>query len=311
MDSHTCVNAGKPKVTADGEPIIGGPIDRYIPVRAGGLTLHVRDWLPQSAARMPAFVCVHGLASNARTWDAVARMLAAAGHRVVAVDQRGHGLSDKPDNGYDFATVAEDLYLLLDALSIDRPVVAGQSWGGNVALAFGARYPDRAAGLVFVDGGFIDMQMRPDSSWEQISVDLRPPSLTGMPYEDMRGRLRHFHPEWSDEGIEGTLANFEVLPDETIRPWLSLERHMLILRSLWEQRPSDLYGQIEIPVLIAVAADRLNPEWMAVKGAQVDAAAAGLPVAKVVWFQATDHDIHVHKPRRLVDLMLRECAGGL
>ena len=54
------------------------------------------------------FVLVHGLASNARMWDGVAAELAAAGHPVVWIDQRGHGQSGKPDDGYDFTTIVND-----------------------------------------------------------------------------------------------------------------------------------------------------------------------------------------------------------
>ena len=129
---------------------------------ASGVELHVVDWTDGSR-RDPAlapFVLVHGLASNARLWDGVGRRLAAAGHRVVAVDQRGHGRSSKPDDGYDMATVADDLHLLIGALGIRRPVVAGQSWGGNVVLELAFRHPDDIAAIVCVDGGFIDLRQR-------------------------------------------------------------------------------------------------------------------------------------------------------
>ena len=46
------------------------------------------------------FLLVHGLASTARTWELVMPLLADAGHPVAAIDQRGHGLSDKPDDDY-------------------------------------------------------------------------------------------------------------------------------------------------------------------------------------------------------------------
>ncbi len=285
---------------------------RYVSIRAGGPTLHVREWCTDPPIdRDPPFLLVHGLASNARTWDGVARRLAAAGHHVIAVDQRGHGLSDKPDGGYDFSTVTEDLDLLLNRLEIRQPIMVGQSWGGNVALAFGARYAGRTCGLSFIDGGFIDMQMRPDSSWEEIAVQLRPPSLAGTPLEDMRGRLRHFHPDWSDEAVDSTLANFEVLPDGAIRPWLSLDRHMLILRALWEQRPAELFPRIQEPVLIAAASDARNPVRMEVKRQQVAAASEHLATSVVEWFDETDHDIHVQRPERLAALLLRELADGI
>jgi len=147
------------------------------------LTLHVREWCVDAESAQPPFVLVHGLSSNAHTWDGVARRLAEAGHRVVAVDQRGHGLSDKPDGDYDFDTVTDDLALLIDALGLDQPIVVGQSWGGNVMLALGARYPKLARGLGFIDGGTIDLQARPDGEWEQIKERLRPPKLAGTAYD--------------------------------------------------------------------------------------------------------------------------------
>ena len=72
---------------------------------------------------------------------AVAEALNAGGHTVVALDQRGHGRSDAPDTGYDLDTAVADLLAAMAALGLDRPVVAGQSWGGNVALELGWRRP--------------------------------------------------------------------------------------------------------------------------------------------------------------------------
>jgi pimeloyl-ACP methyl ester carboxylesterase len=279
------------------------PQDEWIDVRPaeGGLCLHIRRW-PGSGR---PFVLLHGLASNARTWEGVARHLSAAGHPVVTVDQRGHGRSDKPTGGYDFDTIAGDLARLLDVLAIEQPIVAGQSWGGNVVLEFGARHPRRAAGLVFVDGGFIDLQTRPGATWEQIAEQLRPPDLIGTPQVHLKTRIQQAHPDWTAEGIAAMLGNFETLPDGTIRPWLTMERHMRIVRAMWEQRPRELYPKVQAPVLIAVAEDRSNPTWMAIKHQQLDAAIALLPHGTVHWFTDTAHDIHVHRPAALAELMLK------
>ena len=286
--------------------------DRWILLaRPEPISLHIREWRTDQASASPAFVLLHGLASNASTWDGVAAILAAQGHRVVAVDQRGHGLSDKPDAGYDFATVVDDLKALLETLELKRPVVVGQSWGANVVLAFGATYPEAACGLGFVDGGYLDLQMRPDGTWNSVERDLKPPALAGLQAEALEARLRQAHPDWSDAGIRGTMANFEVLPDGSIRPWLSLDNHMRILRALWEQRPSALYPRINTPVYIAVAEDERNPSWMAVKRKQVAAAEAGLANIQVERFPSTDHDIHVQKPDKLADSLLAQFAGRI
>ncbi len=275
------------------------------------LSLHIRRWPRTGGKPGVPFVLVHGLASNAGTWDAVAPRLAANGHDVIAVDQRGHGLSDKPDGPYDFETVTDDLAALLDELALDRPIVVGQSWGGNVALAFDVRHPDRARGLAFVDGGFIDLQARPQGDWASIERDLKPPSLAGVRADDLRARLRHFHPEWSQTGIDGTMGNFEILPDGTIRPWLTLDRHMQILQSIWQQRPADLYPQVKAPVYIAVAEDDRDAARLESQRQQVAAAESGLTHVQVKRYPATDHDIHVHRPVELADALLNELDEGI
>jgi pimeloyl-ACP methyl ester carboxylesterase len=282
------------------------PIENRVAIRSN-VALNVRHWPGDG----PPFVLLHGLASNARTWDGVAQTLAQAGHDVYAVDQRGHGRSDKPDTGYGFATVTEDLALLLEALSLDAPLVAGQSWGGNVVLAFGAAYPNRARGLCFVDGGFLDLQARPENTWERVSVDLRPPNLVGTPAEGLRQRMRTYHPDWTDAGIEATLNNFEILADGTIRPRLTLDRHMEILRALWEQRPGGLYGKVTAPVVICPATSSSSPEWSERKRVQVAAAAESLARVTVHWFEETDHDIHVQKPGALAGVMVGELQNGI
>ena len=64
------------------------------------------------------FLLVHGLSSNARLWDGTARLLAAAGHQVVAVDQRGHGRSEQVADGYTTGQCAADLAVLCDQLGL-------------------------------------------------------------------------------------------------------------------------------------------------------------------------------------------------
>lgn len=286
-------------------------VDAWVPVR--GLNLHIRRW---EGTGIP-FLLVHGLASNARAWDLLARRLNDAGHPVVAVDQRGHGLSDKPDTGYTFDEVTADLKALVDHLGFDRPVIAGQSWGGAVVVDFASRYPDIPGLLVLVDGGFSDMQSRLDATWEKVSGDLKPPSFLGRPLSDLEDILRKYHSDWTDEGIEVSLANFEVLQDGTIRPHLSLDCHMQILRALWEQRSSQLHPKIACPVLICPAGDPSatlragsDPERLERKRESVDQAAKVIPKAQVHWFENTAHDIHIHRPDILADLLLGALREG-
>ncbi len=272
-----------------------------------GLKLHGWEWPGDGQP----FVLLHGLASNSLTWQQVAAHLNRAGHRVLAVDQRGHGLSDKPDSGYDFASITADLAQLIEALGLQQPLLVGQSWGGNVLLEFGARYPQVAAGLAWVDGGFLDLQSRPNATWATISEQLKPPPLNGMPRAALKQRIQAAHPDWEEWGVEATLGNFETLPNGTVRPWLPLERHMEILRAMWEQRPRALYGLVTVPVLIAVAEVPGDPQWTSAKARQVNTAQRGLVTSEVSWFPSTDHDIHVHRPKELTGLLLDSLENGI
>ena len=272
-----------------------------------GIQLHIRVWNGDKAP----FVLVHGLSSNCYTWEAVAEQLALAGHQVITVDQRGHGLSDKPDDDYDYATVTADLARLLIEVEVEKPIIVGQSWGGNVLLEFGARYPDIPRGLGFIDGGFLDFRANPDATWEKVSEELKPPRLVGMPREALKDRIQQMHPDWSEMGVEGTLGNFEVLPDGSVRPWLTLERHMKILRAMWEQSPAKLYPQVQSPVLICPASDSPDSDWTKRKQKLIQIAQAGLPRSRVHWFEKSDHDIHVQRPNELANLFLHTLEQGI
>src|SRR5262245_37537999 len=72
-------------------------------------------------------------------------------HRVVAVDLRGHGQSDKPHQDYTAAGFADDLVWLCEQIGVRKPVVVGHSMGGNISLELAARYPDFPMGIVMVD----------------------------------------------------------------------------------------------------------------------------------------------------------------
>jgi pimeloyl-ACP methyl ester carboxylesterase len=286
---------------------------RRIPV-SDGVELAVDTWdgtardaSPGGGTDPAAFVLVHGLASNARLWDGVAASLVAAGHEAVTLDLRGHGRSDKPVGPYDVPTVAADVAAVIAALRLDRPVVAGQSWGGNVVLELAARHPAAVRGIVCVDGGWTEPSaVFPD--WETCLRVLAPPRLVGRPLAEIEGYLRSVHGDWPESGIRGALANFEVRPDGTVAPWLTYERHLAVLRGMWEHHPSAAYPRVRVPVLLAPA-NTNDEEWTARKRRNVEAAQAALPHARVRWF-AGDHDIHAQHPDVLAEAMLALVREG-
>lgn len=264
-------------------------------VDTGRVRLAVRRTGPEptSAEAQRPVLLVHGLASNARLWDGVAQRLGDAGHPVLALDQRGHGRSDVPPDGYDTETCAADLAALVEVLGwVDAlaPVVAGQSWGGNVVLTLAARHSGATAAIALVDGGWIRLGDRFES-FEQCWQVLAPPSFEGVRYDDLAARVSGSHPDWPAEGIAGTLANLVESDDGTARARLSREHHRSILLSLWRSDPRTLYPLVDVPTL-------LMPAGANVGATAVAEAAQTITEVRVSEYVGADHDLHAQHPAR-------------
>jgi pimeloyl-ACP methyl ester carboxylesterase len=116
----------------------------------------------------------------------------------------------------------------------------------------------------------------------------------------MEQHLRAAHPDWSNDGVAASLANFETRPDGTIRPWLTRDRHMRVLRALWEHRPTADLARITVRAMLVMA--DTGDEWAANKGAEAARAVAAKPDLDVRWFSPADHDVHVQHPDELAEL---------
>ncbi len=282
--------------------------DAYITLR--GLRFHYRDW----GGGGPPVVLLHGLASNARIWDLTAPLLARS-FRVLALDQRGHGLSDKPNEGYDFPSISGELTALIEALGLERPGLVGHSWGGSVALQFAADHPEAIPWLALVDGGFLEISAFEGMTWERVQQLMAPPPLDGVKLSAFLQGARSW-PDlkevWSDDVQSIVLANFRIDEDETIHPHLTRENHLKILRSLWEQKPSELWADLRCPVLLVPAtrqsADPRSAVWLEAKRKAIALAQERLPGVRVVWMEDTIHDVPLQRPAALADA-IAEFAG--
>ncbi len=268
-------------------------------VTVNGLRFHYREY---ATSHMPGrtIVLLHGLASSSQIWSSVAPLLATSS-RVVAVDQRGHGRSDKPDNGYDFASVVGDLDAFLRELGIERPLLVGHSWGADVALQYAAKYPGWVAGLVLVDGGLDELPSRADTTWEQIERDMAPPDLTHFTPRELVAQVKEWEwgTFWNDQVEAAVLSLFEVDERGKVRPRLSRTNHMRILRAIWQHRLATVYPSVACPVLIVPALNTDDDEAIERKRAKVAQAEALLRDPRVHWFEETFHDVPLQRPREL------------
>jgi pimeloyl-ACP methyl ester carboxylesterase len=272
---------------------------RQLDVMLADVTLRVRQQGEDASGT--DFLLVHGLASNARLWDETATALVEGGHRTWAVDLRGHGDSGLPESGFDTGTAASDLAAVCAALGLSQVILAGQSWGGNVAVRFAAENPGLVTGLALVDGGWIDLAAE-FGSWQECADALRPPEVDGMRAADLQGYLRSVHPDWSETAIAATAYNLRELPDGTVERRLPISRHMQIVRDMWDNPPWPWLPRIASPTLLmpALPADTLPAEDLARAERtrrQVAAAAAAIARGRVREYPGGDHDLHAQRPK--------------
>ncbi len=120
-------------------------MDKFI--RTNGINLHYLD----HPGGEPALVLLPGLTANAHEFDGLIAAGLSPRFRVLALDLRGRGLTDKPERGYSMADHAADVTGVLDALDMEQVVLVGHSFGALLAIYMGSQYPGRVSRLVLID----------------------------------------------------------------------------------------------------------------------------------------------------------------
>jgi pimeloyl-ACP methyl ester carboxylesterase len=133
-----------------------GPLQR---IKAGVLEVSYADLGPRNG---PVVLLLHGWPYDIHSFAEVAPALAAAGYRVIVPELRGYGatrfLSEQAPRNAQPAALATDAIALMDALKIQRAVVAGFDWGARSACIVAAIWPERVKALVSVSGYLIGSQ---------------------------------------------------------------------------------------------------------------------------------------------------------
>ncbi|MFA7248771.1 MAG: alpha/beta hydrolase [Dehalococcoidia bacterium] len=123
------------------------PRDEF--VEANGLRFHYREW--GDTRTRHAVVLLHGYAETSEVWNETAQDLARE-FRVIAIDQRGHGLSDRAsDRDYTRATQMEDLEAIIESLGLRSVTLIGHSMGGANAICYAAEHPEMVTALVVIE----------------------------------------------------------------------------------------------------------------------------------------------------------------
>ena len=281
-------------------PVVGG-LDLDVPGR--GVRLRATRWPGEG---VPVLL-LHGLASSRRFWDLVVPGL--AGLRVLALDQRGHGDSERPGGPYDGATVVADALTALDALGLSRVVVVGHSWGASTALRLAATAPERVLAVVAVDGG-LGSARDVGSTRAQARERLTPPR-TALPPEQLRALVAggQLAPWWTDDVEAALLPLFAVGDDGLARARLPFEAHMAIVDDLLDSDLEALLPDVRCPAwLVSCEPVAAGDPWAARKAAALERAGASLRRPRLLRWAGAVHDVPLQWPA-LVSGLVRAACG--
>jgi pimeloyl-ACP methyl ester carboxylesterase len=158
---------------------------------------------------------LHGRSDWGLDWARFARRVG-GDVDCVLLDQRGHGYSDKPYDGYTHARMAEDAAAVVRRLGLERPAVLGHSMGGGAALALAAGLQDEIDRLLLVDPSVRVLDQDARDGRDRGGSDPRSAAQQGREALKLRqalGRqalieqLRHAHPTWDDEDVANTVES--------------------------------------------------------------------------------------------------------
>ncbi|MFJ3654078.1 alpha/beta fold hydrolase [Streptomyces nigra] len=249
-----------------------------------GVRLVCRDW---GGSGRPVLL-LHGLAGHAGEWDVPAQRLSPR-YRVVAVDQRGHGASERHPRDVSRAAYVADVVAVADHLALRRPVLVGQSLGGHTAMLVAAAHPGLVRGLVLVEAGPGDPN--PDTpadigtwlgSWP-----------TPFPSREAAAAFLGGGPVgagWA-AGLEEREDGFWPRFDRDVMVRSLAENAQRSFRSEWEQ--------VACPTLVVLGQSSFVP------AREVDDMLRGQrPMTTAMSIPGTGHDLHLEKPGVLLTALV-------
>jgi pimeloyl-ACP methyl ester carboxylesterase len=138
-----------------GDANVGAPIATHTVRGGGGLRLHVREWGNRAG---PPILLVHGWSQSHACWSRQVTGGLTEDFRVVTLDNRGHGMSEKPTDARQYLDPqhwADDIAAVIDGLGLDRPVLVAWSYGGFIVTDYVRAYGDRDIGGINLVGGAV------------------------------------------------------------------------------------------------------------------------------------------------------------
>jgi non-heme chloroperoxidase len=235
-------------------------------VEANGIRLQYLDW----GGNGPVLLFLAGLGCSPHIFGKFAPRFTPQFH-VLGVSRRGHGDSDYPETGYDVDTLAEDLLQFLDALQIDRVILAGHSLANLELCHFSALHPERVLKLVFLDAAYDGSSALNQSILQQHPLrTLQIPGVNDPQYNlpDFVAAIKRGYPSlaaiWCDSMQENLLHSIRTEPDGRIVDKMSDDIGAALQQTMKSYKPE--YSRIQAPVLsfLVMKAGEfyLSPDYM-------------------------------------------------
>ena len=267
----------------------------YVVVADDGDRIHFLDW---GGSGRPGIVLVHGLANTAWSWAPVARHLAAE-RRSVAMDLRGHGLSDAPTSRYAPGTLAADVIAAADgsgALDAGGVVLAGHGFGGIVAAWAAAALGERCRRLVLVDGGWEDIAatsgMEPDEFLRGLD---EPPEVMRSMAAFLAERAGFDPATWDADQEAAARATVVETPAGKVVPATRPHALAACVDAMFEYRPAETLAAVRAPIVALAATSAPPPEPI-----------AGLEIRPL---PAVGHNLMRYRPDDVIAAILGSSPG--
>ena len=293
-----------------------------------GERLHYLDWGPPPGTGVdrragPPLLLVHGLSQTAWTWAPIARRLADASH-VLALDLRGHGLSESPRTGYELESLAFDALTVLSAVGYGSDVgglpavVAGHGLGAMVAATMAALRPLTIAGLALVDAGWEDMAAATGLDADEFLRTVGdPPEVLASLATYLADRRDYDPPTWDADQERAARAAVDEKHAGHVAPVTRAHALRGAVEAMFEYDPAAALAGWRGPLLVCVAEsataddDTARERGLALDELLEGRRRAGLAEARVVRFGGVGHNLMRYRPAELSAALLDllEAAG--
>ena len=246
-------------------------------VELPGYRMAYREWGDPTATA--ALVLIHGITSSSLSWIRVAPRFAAHS-RVIAVDLKGHGDSDRPATGYRLTDQAAEVAGLCRALGLANVSLIGHSWGGGIALQLAARGELPIERLVLEDPGVGQRTMTPEDIAQRQKAASMYIGSVGITREEAEARVRpNLALGWTEQDVAGKI-------DASIKGSPASVEAVFVENGLWNQL--DLFAELRCPTLLL----RAEVSRGGIVGDEAVALASANPLVKIVTVANADHNIH-------------------